>query len=89
MLIMFITVIYNIITHCNIIYNNNVININNIKIYNINVINTKTQLYCATYIYIYLFTYIPVPIAHWIKDPLQRMSEHNHRYNYLNFSVFQ
>ena len=23
--------------------------------------------------------------AHWITNPLRRMSEHNHRYNYLNF----
>ena len=28
-------------------------------------------------------------ITHWIKNPLRRTSEHNHRYNYLNFSVLQ
>ena len=26
--------------------------------------------------------------THWIKNPLQRTSEHNHKCNYLNFSFF-
>ena len=24
-------------------------------------------------------------ITHWVKNPLRRTSEHNHKYNYLNF----
>ena len=27
-------------------------------------------------------------IAHWIKNPFRRTSEHNHKYNYLNFLFF-
>ena len=27
-------------------------------------------------------------VAYWIKNPLRRTSEHNDRYNYLNFSFF-
>ena len=27
-------------------------------------------------------------IVHWIKNLLRRMSEHNYKYNYLNFSIF-
>ena len=26
--------------------------------------------------------------AHWIKNPLRKLSEHNHNYNHLNFSFF-
>ena len=46
-------------------------------------------------IYVYQMKFIIIhgmyhctSIAHWIKNPLRRMSEHNHKYNYLNFSFF-
>ena len=36
----------------------------------------------------HVFSYINTSTVHWIKNPLRGTSEHNHRYNYLNFSVF-
>ena len=35
-----------------------------------------------------LFYGIPTSIAHWIKNPLQISSEHNHKFNCLNFLFF-